>query len=134
MKLKLIVIALALCFTSCSTDEEATQVQMKESTLTSDILIQSMADKPFARPNSNDQQSLTLTGESLLKAIATFKVIDEKGSEIYCETFPSTALIQPDYKTANSVLKEAHLRDVVKGYFVDDETKTVIQEVSYAGL
>lgn len=134
MKLKLTLIALALCFTSCSTNEEITKVPMKESTLTSDMLIQSVADKPFARANSNDQQSLTLTGESLLKATATFKVIDENGTEIYCETFPSTALLQPDYRTANSVLKEAHLRDVVKGYFVDEETKAVIQQGSYAGL
>lgn len=134
MKFKLFTIAISLFFISCSNDKKTTETSRQVSTLKSDILLQSVVNKPFARPNSNDQVSLTVSGQSLLEATAIFKVINEKGEEIYCETFPSKDLIQSDYKTANSVLQEAHLRDVVKGYFADDQNKVVKQQPSYAGL
>ena len=134
MKLKLITIAVTLFFISCSNDKKITETPKQTSTLKSDILLQTIANKPFSRPDSDEIQSLTVSGKSLLESVATFKVVNEKGEEIHCETFPSTKLIQPEYKTANSALQKAHLRDVVKGYFVDAENTFQQQQQAYAGL
>lgn len=130
MKFNWSLILLALLVLSCSVEQKTIPTPRKESTLTSDVLLQSFANKPFSRPDSNDLQSLTLSGESLLTATATFKVVAQDGQEIHCETFPAAELIQPEYKTANSVLREAHLRDVVKGYFVGVPP----EQHSFAGL
>ncbi len=134
MKLKVLLFATAVFFISCSNDKKTAEVSRQVSALRSDMLMQSVVNQPFARPSSNDLVSLTISGPSLLKATATFKVVNEKGEEIHCETFPSKDLIQADYRTANSVLQEAHLRDVVKGFFVEDQITLVKQKGSYAGL
>ncbi len=134
MKFKLFTIAITIILASCSNNGKSPEIPMQISSLKSDMLMQSVVDKPFSRPNLTEKLSLTLTGASLLEATATFKVIDENGMEIHCETFPSKELIQPEYRTANSVLQEAHIRDVVKGYFVDEITKSQQHPQSYAGL
>ena len=128
MKFKLLTFAIVVFFISCSNDEKTTEITKHVSTLKSDILLQSVVNKPFSRPDSNELVSLTLSGTTILEATATFKVVNMNGEEVHCETFPAKDLIQPDYKTANSVLKEAHLRDVVKGYFVDDQILRIAQE------
>lgn len=134
MELKALLFATAVFFISCSNDKKTTELNRQVSSLKSDILMQSVANRPFSRPDSDEELSLTLSGQSLLEATATFKVVNEKGDEVHCETFPSRALIQSDYRTANSVLQEAHIRDVVRGYFLDDDTKSAEQSESYAGL
>jgi hypothetical protein len=134
MKLQLFTMAVALFFISCSNDKKATETSRQVSTLKSDILLQCVAKKPFARPTSNNLVSLTISGQSLLEATTTFKVTNEKGEEIHCETFPARDLLQPEYKTANSVLQEAHLRDVVKGYFVEEQSSIAKPQKAYAGL
>lgn len=134
MKFKLLTIAITLFFISCSNDKKATETSRKVSTLKSDILLQSQVVKPFSKPNQNDLVSLSISGETILEGIATFKVINLKGEEVHCETFSAKELIQPEYKTANSALKAAHIRDVVAGYFVDDQIKLVKQQLSYAGI
>lgn len=134
MKFQLFTIAFAVFFISCSNDKKTTETVKQVSRLKSDILLQSVVNKPFSRPNADELVSLTLSGTSILEATATFKVIDQEGEEVHCETFPSKELIQPDYRTANSVLQEAHLRDVVQGYFVDDQNARAEQQHTYAGL
>lgn len=117
MKFKSIALVFTLMFLSCGVEKKATDFPWAESTLKSDILLQNIADKPFVRPDSNDRLCLTPSGKSLLKATAVFKVINDRGMEIHCETFPASELMQPEYKTAHSVLKEAHLREVVEEFF-----------------
>ena len=74
-----------------------------------------------------------ITGESLLKGTAIVKVINTKGTEVYCETFPAIKLIQEEYKTANSALKAQHLREVVEGFFLD-ELFPNMKKGRYAGI
>ena len=47
------------------------------------------------------------------------------GEEVHCETFPAKQLIQEEYKTANSTLQEQHIREVVDGYFVEEQNKSM---------
>ncbi len=134
MKFRLITIAISLFFLSCKNDKKTTEVQRQVSLLKSDILLQSMAHRSFSHPSRKDDVFLTLTGKTILEAIATIKVIDDKGEELHCKTFPSKELIQPEYRTANPVLQEAHIRDVVEGYFVEEDDIYLIKGQSYAGL
>lgn len=134
MKFKLFTIAIALFFISCSNDKKTTETSKHASTLKSDVLLQSQVIKPFSKPNQNDLVSLTVSGKTILEGIATFKATNLKGEEVHCETFSAKELIQPEYKTANSVLKTAHIRDVVAGYFLEDQRKLAKDLISYAGI
>ncbi|MGF1559035.1 MAG: hypothetical protein ACFCUL_08100, partial [Flavobacteriaceae bacterium] len=87
-----------------------------------------------SRPNKNDQIALTISGKTILQGIATFKAVDENGAELYCETFPSKALIQPEYQTADSALQEAHIREVVDGFFIGEEGVSSSPGLSLAGI
>lgn len=134
MKFTLITMVVVLCIFSCRVDKNTMKTLGQVSTLKSDVLIQIAAYKPFSRPERYDGVSLTISGKSIVEGIATFKVVNDKGEELHCETFPSKELMQPEYRTANAVLQEAHIRDVVEGFFMNDHYSTSVGGDSYAGL
>ncbi|WP_394750838.1 hypothetical protein [Spongiimicrobium salis] len=115
-----ILIALSALFISCSNDKKPSEIARRTSTLKSDILLQSTFQKPFSDTIKDADYTLTVSGESLLQGTATLKVTDGDGKELQCHSFPASQLIQEDYRSANSVLKEAHLKEVVEGFFVEE--------------
>jgi len=134
MKLKALLFTIIVFFISCSNDKKITETLRQESKLKSDILLQSSALKPFSIPGTNDFAYLTLSGKTILESKATFQVVNGKGKEVYCTTFSAQELIQPEYKTANSALKEAHIREVVDGFFVDDFDFQKIKDDTFTRL
>jgi len=134
MKLKVITLAIVVFFISCSNDKNTIEIPRQESTLKSNILLESSAIKPFSRAGKKDFVYLTLTGKTILESTATFKATNENGEELHCETFSAKELIQPEYKTANSSLKAEHIRYVVDGFFVDDLDFQQIKDDTLAGL
>jgi len=134
MKLKALLFVTAVFFISCNKDKKITETPRQESKLKSDILLQSSALKPFSKPGTNDFVYLTLSGKTILESKATYQVVSVKGKEVYCATFSAKELIQPGYKTANSALKEAHIREVVDGFFVDDLDFQKIKDDTLTGL
>ena len=134
MKLSLFTIAISLFFISCNNDNSSNETSRVTSTLKSDILLENSAIKPFSRENKKDFVYLTLSGETILESTATFKALSDDGEELHCESFPVDMLIQSEYKTANSTLKEAHVREVVEGYFVDELNFQNITDDTLAGL
>lgn len=134
MKLRLFTLALALFCISCSNDKKSAESQKQMANIKSDIILESSAYQSFSNPHRKDFVYLTISGESILESTATLKSINDKGSEIHCMTFPSKDLIQPEYRTANSTLKEAHIREVVNGFFVRNSDSTFKSDETYAGL
>ncbi len=134
MKFKVLILSIATLFIACSNDKKTTKITKQVSTLKSDILLQSSAIKAFSRIDEKDFVYLSLSGKTILESVATFKVTNEKGEELHCETFTAKELIQPEYKTANSSLKEIHIREVVEGFFVDDLDFQKIKDHTLAGL
>lgn len=134
MKLKALLFATAVFFISCTNDKKITETARQESKLKSDILLQSSALKPYSKPGQNDFIYLTLSGKTILESKASLQVVNGKGEEVYCEIFSAKELIQPEYKTANSALKEAHIREVVDGFFVDDFDFQKIKDDTLTGL
>ncbi|MBQ4916083.1 hypothetical protein J8L85_16640 [Maribacter sp. MMG018] len=122
MKLKIIIAAIFTTCISCNTDTTSYKTDLHVSTLKNNILLENATKKPFSRPQKKDNISLTITGKSILRGTAIFKVTDQEGNEIHCESFPAKNLIEPEYRIANSTLQEAHIRDVVKNYFADNTT------------
>lgn len=120
MKLKALLFAVTVIFIACSNDKKTTEIPKQVSTLKSDILLQTSAIKPFSSSNQNAFVYLTLSGKTILESTVTLKATNENGEELHCETFPASMLIQSEYKTANSVLKESHIREVVDGFFIDE--------------
>lgn len=134
MKFKLFTLAIALFCISCSNDKKSTETPKQKANIKSDILLESSAYQSFSNPDRKDLVYLTISGETILQGTATLKAVSEKGDEIHCVTFPSKDLIQPEYRTANSTLKEAHIRDVVNGFFVRDSDEAFKSDETYAGL
>jgi len=123
---------LAICILSCNTNQKKQNLtNYKPSTLKSDILIETVAEIPFSKSNKIDEVTLTVSGKSVLKGTATFKVRNDIGEEVYCESFPAKKLIQPEYKTANTVLQEVHIKEVVEGYFVEGQSLIFNDSLSY---
>ena len=124
------------CFAlSCTNAHKQQNVKaFKESTLKSDILIQTHASISFSKPDKIDEVSLTISGNTILNGMATFKVLNDSGQEIHCETFPVKKLIQPEYRTANRVLQELHIKEVVEGYFVNSEKIKIHDSLLYVSL
>lgn len=119
MKYQILFITITALFISCSNDKKATETEKHFSSLKSDILLESNGI------NTQEYKTLFISGKSLLKGIVTYKVTNNKGEEIHCETFPAKQLIQDDYKSANSTLQEQHLREVVDGYFAVEQNIAV---------
>lgn len=134
MKFIVLILSIATLFIGCNNDKKTTKIAKQVSTLKSDILLQSAAIKAFSRIDEKDFVYLSLSGKTILESVATFKVTNEKGEELHCETFTAKELIQPEYKTANSSLKEIHIREVVEGFFVDDLDFQKIKDHTLAGL
>lgn len=134
MKLRLFTLAIALFCISCSNDKKSTESQKQIAKIKSDIILESSAYQSFSNPNRKDFVYLTISGETILQGTATLKAVDDNGDEIHCMTFPSKDLIQPEYRTANSTLKEAHIREVVNGFFVRNSDNTFKSDEIYAGL
>lgn len=134
MKLRLFTLAIALFCISCSNDKKSTESQKQIAKIKSDIILESSAYQAFSNPNRKDFVYLTISGETILQSTATLKAVDDKGDEIHCMTFPSKDLIQPEYRTANSTLKEAHIREVVNGFFIRNSDNTFKSDETYAGL
>lgn len=134
MKFKAFILSIGTLIMACNNEVKATKTNLQVSTLKSDVLLQSTAIKPFSRVNKKDFVYLSLSGKTILESVATFKVTNEKGEELHCETFTAKELIQPEYKTANSSLKETHIREVVAGFFVDDLDFQKVKDHTIAGL
>ncbi|MEP3207688.1 MAG: hypothetical protein ABJN95_00775 [Maribacter sp.] len=134
MKFKAFILSIGTLIMACNNEVKATKTNLQVSTLKSDVLLQSTAFKPFSRINKKDFVYLSLSGKTILESVATFKVTNEKGEELHCETFTAKELIQPEYKTANSSLKETHIREVVAGFFVDDLDFQKVKDHTIAGL
>jgi|GEM_PF-5769349 len=134
MKFKLFTLTIALFCISCSNDKKSTEAQKQIAKIKSDILLESSAYQSFSHPDRKDFVYLTISGKKILESTATLKAIDQNGEEIHCVTFPSKDLIQPEYRTANTTLKEAHVREVVDGFFVRDTNEALKSDETYAGL
>jgi len=115
MKFKTLLFVTTIFFIACNTDKKATEISKQVLKLKSDVLLQSSAIPSFSEANSNDFIRLTLSGKTILESTATLKVTNAKGEELHCKTFPVKELIQPEYRTANSTLQAAHIREVVEG-------------------
>ena len=134
MKIRLLTLTIALFCISCRNDKSSAKTLKQTSNIKSDILLESSAFQSFSNPDRKDFVYLTVSGETILESIATLKAISQKGEEIHCVTFPSKDLIQPEYRTADSTLKESHIREVVEGFFVRDPDDTLQVGETYAGL
>lgn len=134
MKLKLFILATALFCISCSDDKKSTATQKRIANIKSDVLLESSAFQSFSNPDRKDFVYLTISGETILESTAMLKAVNANGEEIHCVTFPSKDLIQPEYRTANSTLKEAHIREVVNEFFVRDSGNAFKSDETYAGL
>ena len=134
MKFKLFTLAIALFCISCSNDKKSSEAAKQIANIKSDILLESSAYQAFSHPDRKDFVYLTISGETILESMATLKAISHKGEELHCVTFPSKDLIQPEYRSANSTLKEAHIREVVNGFFVRNSDDTFNGDATYAGL
>ena len=121
MKLKNYLFATVVFYISCSNENKTTEISKQTATLKSDVLIENAAIIAFSASSENIFAHLTLSGKSILQSRAILKAVNQQGEEVYCETFAAKELIQPEYKTANSVLKEAHIREVVLDYFVEKQ-------------
>jgi hypothetical protein len=85
----------------------------------SDILLENSVQKHYSDPDKKDRFSIVVHGNSLLMGTAVLKITNSQGEEVLCETFPATNLIHADYRNANSVLRESHLREVLQHFFVE---------------
>lgn len=120
MKLRIIIAAILTTCIACNNQTASPKSNLHVSTLKTNILLENATKKPFSRPQKKDNVSLMIIGKSILRGTAIFKVTDQEGNEIHCESFPAKNLIEPEYKIANSTLQEAHIREMVKTYFSDN--------------
>ena len=134
MKNKLIPLLILFYLVACDQKQTSNVLTYHESKLKSDVLAKSTAKLYFSNPTELEEATLSILGDHLLRGIAVYKVVDSNGEEVYCENFPATQLIQPEYKTANATLKEYHLRAVVEGYFVNNIHKEQDLTTSYTKL
>lgn len=111
---------LMLVCLSCSNDKKQTEATKQITDIKSNILIETSAVQKDTG-HTFEEHTLTLTGKTILEATATLKVIDAKGEEVSCVSYPAKKLIHQEYSTANSTLKESHIREVVQNYFEDED-------------
>lgn len=126
LNLKTITLAIAVIFNSCSGNKKQSGKNNQTTNIKSDVLIENSV---VQKNNSIDfeKHTLTLTGKTLLNATATLKVIDEEGEEISCVSYPAKKLIHKEYSTANSTLKESHIREVVENYFENENELALLE-------
>jgi len=111
--LKVFVYLILGVIISCTNDKKQTKVPKQNVTIKSDILMEKSSIQ------KNEEHTLTLSGKDLLNATAILKITNQKGEEISCVSYPAKKLIHQEYSTANSALKNAHIKDVVENYFED---------------
>ncbi|WP_405247327.1 hypothetical protein [Cellulophaga sp. Asnod2-G02] len=121
MKHSIILIALTTLFISCSNDKKTTETSKQASIIKSDLLLTNSAVKSFSGQNNTDTLTILINGKSLLQSTATIKVTNNKGEELLCDTLATTRLLNPEYRTANSALKDAQIRETVSNLFTTDE-------------
>ena len=117
--LKVFVYLILGVIMSCTNDKKQTEAPKQNVSVKSDILM----EKSSIQKNEGEtyeEHTLTLSGKDLLSATATLKITDQKGEEISCVSYPAKKLIHQEYSTANSALKNAHIKDVVENYFEDE--------------
>ncbi|MDO6490438.1 MULTISPECIES: hypothetical protein [unclassified Cellulophaga] len=119
MKTKLFVsvLATAALFLSCSNDKKTTEQGLANTQIKSDIIIENTKIRTGISAADEERSFIIVTGKSLLNGTATVKTTNLKGEEIHCESFPAKQLIDQEYKTANSTLKESHIMENVQNYF-----------------
>ncbi|NHF60875.1 hypothetical protein FK220_016090 [Flavobacteriaceae bacterium TP-CH-4] len=124
-----LLIPLVVFLSSCSNDQKPTEFQKHTVPIKSDVLLESTAKRPSGGSNIEKQEELRLTisGKTILEGTATLKVIDHYGAELRCKTFPAYQLIQKDYRTANSALREVHIREVVQNYFEKEDDLAILK-------
>ena len=120
LRITLIMAITAICI-SCKNDKNTGQAAQQSTVLKSDILIETTMERPFSHPGQADTFKIIVSGKSILKGTAILKITNFRGEEIHCDSFPAQKLIHPDYKTANSTLKEAHIRETIRSFFEDDQ-------------
>jgi hypothetical protein len=121
MKYKIIFIALTTLFISCSNDKKTTETSKQVINIKSDLLLTNSAVKPFSGQNNADTLTILINGKSLLQSTTTLKVTNAKGEELLCDTLATTRLLNPEYRTANSALKDAQIRETVSNLFATNE-------------
>ncbi|MBU2995060.1 hypothetical protein KO500_01375 [Cellulophaga baltica] len=121
MKFKITLIVLGIFFISCSNDKKSTESPKQFAKIKSDLLLSNSTTKLFSNTTNNDTLTVLINGKSLLNSIATFKVINSNGEEIFCDTISTTQLLSPDYRTANSALKDVQIRETVANLFTTEE-------------
>ncbi|WBU88217.1 hypothetical protein [Cellulophaga omnivescoria] len=119
MKTKLFVsvLATASLFLSCSNDKKTAEQAKANANIKSDIIIENTKIRTGISAEDEERSFIMVTGKSLLDGTATVKTTNIKGEEIHCESFPAKKLINQEYKTANSTLKESHIMENVQNYF-----------------
>ncbi len=126
LKFRLFTLMIVAFFISCSSDNKRAAQIENVSKISSDILLENSIIQKKGGPNF-EKQTLTLSGKNLLNATATLKITNQKGEEVSCVSYPAVALIHQEYRTANSTLKKAHIREVVQNYFIDDDKLAVVE-------
>lgn len=132
MNHKLVLIAITAFFISCSNDKKTTEVSKQVVKIKSDILLTNSITKPFSSTSSNDTLTLLVTGTSLLKSNTVLKITNSNGDEISCDTIATLALLNPDYRSANSSLKEAQIRETITTFFESEKNLNYFKKDSYA--
>ncbi len=117
MKKLFISAIITILFISCDGSIQKPQVADLNSKIKSNIIYENTKVRTGINPNDEEKSFIMIIGKTLLEGTAIIKTTNTKGEEIHCESFPAKNLIQKDYKTANSTLKESHLREVVQNYF-----------------
>lgn len=126
LNLRTLSLAVAVIFISCSNDKKQTELTKQAATIKSDILIEQSSIRENGK-NTFEEQTLTLSGKTILEATATLKIVNQKGEEVSCVSYPAKKLIHQEYSTANSTLKVAHIREVVENYFEDSNELASIE-------
>lgn len=134
MNHKLILIVIAAFFISCSNDKKTTELPKQAAKIKSDVLLSNTTRKPFSSTISEDTLTILVTGTTLLESKTTLKITNNKGEEIACDTIATIKLLHPDYRSANSSLKEVQLRETIHTFFDKDSNLDFFKKDSYATL
>lgn len=134
MNFKLILVISAAFFISCSNDKKTTERSKQVAKIKSDVLLTNTTTKPFSSPTSQDTLMVLVTGTSLLKSSTTLKIINNQGEEILCGTIPTISLLNADYRSANSSLKEAQLRETIQSFFEKEDNLDFFKKDDYVNV
>jgi hypothetical protein len=84
-------------------------------------LLENIVNRKFSDPTTKDKFSITIIGESLIKGMMVFQIVDANGSEILTEKYPANYLIgyglNPD---ATVDEQENYIKKRVDEFFKDE--------------